>query len=52
MLMNNHHSFKNLAVNEIFRNITQPALFYDPWGFYSKEEIELFDGVYYGNLSL
>ena len=51
MIMNNHRRFAKLPIGELVESMSSPGYLYDPWRFYSAQDVRHRKGVDYGSLS-
>jgi len=51
LIMNNHHSYMDMDILGLVELMNTPALLFDGWHIFPREEIERVDGIVYGSLS-
>ena len=50
LIMNNHPNFSKINIFSLLDKMQKPGFFFDGWNFFSKEEIQMVNGLHYFNL--
>jgi UDP-N-acetyl-D-mannosaminuronic acid dehydrogenase len=50
LIMNNHHSFRNINIYQLLETMKKPAIFFDTWHIFEPEEITKFEGISYASM--
>ncbi len=51
LIMNNHCSYEDMDILGLLGSMNKPAILFDCWNLFPKEEIERVEGIIYGGLS-
>jgi len=51
LIMNNHQSYRSIDILGLLEKMRKPALFFDSWHLFPKDEIQRVKGITYGTLS-